>query len=361
MTGIPLMSSATPPGSGPTSRKRFRVDTRALRADLRLMVLDATAALTVTAVIFAVLYLRVHTGVSPTIVVMPFLADARLYWLYWACQAFGWSALLWAWITVMLGLSRSTAPGWWSVVSHARVERLHRVTSLTTLGLMFAHAFAFFLELVRENADGLGWGPLVVSAFVDVFVPGGYASGTGQVAILLGLIAFYLAIPLGAAFYVRAWTGSRLWRALHRFVIVVYVLSVWHTLLYGTNVWFDGWFRTVVWALQLPVALLFLARLLSPLRPSERLTRDRLLGPDRWRAWAGLVGRLLVAAATVVLLLVTVTGRDGGRVPGEQTGEMLVTQGMVWGGLAVLLTVIGAVAVAVGRGTTAPDPVKPPR
>ena len=327
------------------ARPRPRLDRRTLRADLRNLLFDSTAALVVTAVIFVVLYQRIDDGTSATLEVMPHLADARMYWLYWACQAFGWSAMLWAWITVMLGLLRSTRPVSWSPVSHARLEHWHRVTSITTIGLMFAHALAFFLELLRQNEDGLSPARLVWSAFVDVFVPGGYATGTGQVAILLGLIALYLAIPLGLSFSIRAWTGSRLWRVLHRFVILVYVLSAWHTLLYGTNVWFDGWFRTIVWGLQLPVALLFLARLLTPLRHEERLTRAALGGGAGPLLRLG--GRLLAAAGVVVVLLVTVTGRDGGRTPGQESGDMLITQPMVWGGLVVVLTVMGAVALAV--------------
>lgn len=342
------LEQGNPPMPSPSDSVRpAHVDTRTLRTDLRHLLLDMTIALVVTAVIFVFLRHRIEAGTSQTLVVMPFLADTDLYLLYWLCQAFGWSGLLWAWITVMLGLLRATAPGRWAVVSHARIERWHRVTSITTIGLMFAHAFAFFLELLRENADGLGAAALTWSAFVDVFVPGGYDSGTGQVAILLGLIALYLAIPLGLSFYVRSWTGTRLWRVLHRFVIVVYVLSVWHTLLYGTNVWFEGWFRTLVWALQLPVALLFLTRLLSPLRREERLPMGALRRPG---PLVRLSGRIIVAVGVVVLLLVTVTGRDGGRVPEAEGRDMLVTQPMVWGGLVVLLTVMGAVALAVRRG-----------
>ena len=348
------MPSPSAPGPSPAAAAApARVDVRTLRTDLRHLLLDASVALAVTAAVFALLRHRVVEGTSQTLAVMPYLADADRYLLYWLCQAFGWSGLLWAWITVMLGLLRATAPGRWTVVSHARIERWHRVTSITTIGLMFAHALAFFLELLRENADGLGTAALLWSAFVDVFVPGGYDSGTGRVAILLGLIALYLAVPLGLSFYVRSWTGTRLWRVLHRFVIVVYALSVWHTLLYGTNVWFDGWFRTAVWALQLPVALLLLARLLAPLRREERLAVKDLRGPG---PLLRLAGRVVAAAGVVVLLLVTVTGRDGGRTPGAEGGDMLVTQPMVWGALAVLLTVMGAVALAVRRDRSAVAP-----
>ncbi|MEY9212096.1 ferric reductase-like transmembrane domain-containing protein [Thermobifida halotolerans] len=357
MTGPTESSSQPGSPSAPRHAPRPRADWAALGADLRAAVPDAIAALVVTAVIFVVLYVRIDSGSSQTLQVMPFLADADEYWMYWLCQAFGWSALLWAWLTVMLGLVRSSGRPRWMPFGHAGVERWHRTTGLTTIGLMFAHAFMFFAELVRGNEDGLGWGALLLSAFVDVFVPGGYSTGTGRVAILLGLIALYLSIPLGLAYYFRFRTGSRLWRALHRFIVVVYALSVWHTLLYGTNVWFGGWFRTTVWALQVPVAALLLVRLLAPARPGERLRlRDPAARPRFLPAAARLGGRIAVAASVVVLLGVTITGRDGGRVPGEEAGGMVVGPGTVWVGLALLLLVIAVVVRAVGRGgRPAPD------
>ncbi|OQS12336.1 iron reductase [Nocardia donostiensis] len=317
-----------------------RFDGAGLREDLRASWKDASAALVLTLAIFALLYWRVADGSSATIEVMPFLADAPLYWMYWLCQAFGWSGLLWAWITVMLGLVRSSRRPAWMPVSTARLERWHRTTSLTTIGLMFAHAFWFFAELVRENADGLSAPALLWSAFVDVFVLGGYSSGTGRIAILIGLLALYLSIPLGLAFYARRWMGPRVWQALHASIIVVYVLSVWHTLLYGTNVWYDGAFRTTIWLFQLPVAGLLLVRLLASARTPGR---SRLDAVGRW------VGRLAVSATIVVVLLVTTTGRDGGRTPGVDGAGLNVTQVMVWAGLVLFVAGVTVTIVRARR------------
>ena len=281
---------------------------------------------------------------------MPFLADADTFAMYWLCQAFGWSALLWAWLTTMLGLLRSGRPPRWLPVSPARLERLHRTTSLTTVALMFLHAVLFFAELVRDNEDGLSWAGRVWSAFVDTFVPGGYASGTGRIAVLLGLLALYLAIPLGLAYYARTRLGARAWRALHRFVLVVYVLSVWHTLLYGTNVWFDGWPRTTLWLLQLPPAVLLLTRLLAPARPSER--NDALRG--RPLALLRRVAAVTAAAAVIAsVVAVVLSGRDGGRTRGVDGAGLTVTQGMVWTGLAAFAAVLVVAVVLAKRAERA--------
>lgn len=318
-----------------------RFDWQGLRADLRGAVPDASLALIATGLIFLWLYVRVENGTSATTQVMPTLAD-NAYWMYWLCQAFGWSALLWAYITIVFGLLRSgaTRPRW-SWLTVARVEKWHRTTSLTTVGLMFLHAFTLFLEFVRSDHDASsGWGARVGTAFADSFLPGWYDSGTGQIAILLGLLAFYLAIPLGLAFYLRQSTGSRMWRATHRFIIVVYVLSVWHTLLYGTNVWFDGRFRVFVWAMQIPLAALLLERLLNPARPSERLRRR---GSRPLPLLARLAGRLAVVATIVGLVAVIVTGVDGGRGADSASPGLWPEPWVIWAGLLLLALLVAVV------------------
>ncbi|NEE04390.1 ferric reductase-like transmembrane domain-containing protein [Phytoactinopolyspora halotolerans] len=321
-------------------RRRRWFDLSAFRSDIRAAAYDATAALVITLLIFAWFYRRIDAGTSATLQVMPFLADAGLYWMYWMCQAFGWSALLWAWITVLLGLLRTTRGAAGLPVSAMRIEKWRRTTSLTTIALMFAHAFWFFAELVRENEAGLGPAGRVWSAFIDVFVPGGYSSGTGQIAILIGLLALYLAIPLGLAFYARRSIGAKVWRVLHASVIVVYVLSVWHTLLYGTNVWFDGWFRTTIWLLQLPVAALLLLRLVTPAHPPRPRPLDAL---------GRLAGRGAAAATIVVLLLVAASGRDGGRTPGAEGAGLNVTQPMIWAGLAAFIVAVTILVIREHR------------
>ncbi|MFF3553749.1 ferric reductase-like transmembrane domain-containing protein [Streptomyces tsukubensis] len=309
---------STPPAEGssvPGPRTgAARAGRVTLRSDLRASWPDGLVALAITAALSALIWARINSRASSTATVMPFMADdPEAFLLYFLSQAFGWSALLWAWITVVLGLLLSGPRPARLPLSGPRLERLHRTTSLNTIALIAAHALLFAAELIRHNNND-AWYGAAWTAFVETFVPGGYDSGTGRIAIPVGQAALYLAIPLGLLFYIRHRIGPKTWRVLHRFVLVVYVLSVWHTLLYGTNVWYDGWFRTSVWLLQLPIAALFLARLLSPARRSERLPALAAVpggGKPLWTARAA--GRAAAAAVLVVLVAILVTGRDGGR------------------------------------------------
>ncbi|MFF8092579.1 ferric reductase-like transmembrane domain-containing protein [Streptomyces sp. NPDC016675] len=296
----------TPPGL-----PRPPGDRVALRADLRSALPDATAAVVVTALVFALLWARMESGASDTVAVMPFMDDARTYWMYLLSQAFGWSGLLWAWCTVIFGLLLSGPRPARLPVSRQVLERWHRTTSLTTMALMFAHALMFAAELVRYET-ALDWAERLWVGFADSFVPLWYDSGTGRIAIPIGQGALYLAVPLGLLFYVRHRFGARTWRRLHRFVIVVYVLSVWHTLLYGTNVWYGEWPRTVLWLLQLPIAALLLLRLLRPARRAERLGPAGE-GATRPGWWVRAAGRVVAGAVVIGLVIVVVSGRDGGR------------------------------------------------
>ncbi|MGC9498542.1 ferric reductase-like transmembrane domain-containing protein [Streptomyces sp. WG7] len=295
-----------PPGRQPRPGDRV-----ALRGDMRSALPDASAAVVVTGLVFAFLYARIESGDSDTVAVMPFMDDAGTYWMYLLSQAFGWSGLLWAWGTVMLGLLLSGPRSARLPVSRPVLERWHRTTSLTTTALMAAHALMFAAELVRYETK-LDWAERLWVGFADSFVPGWYDSGTGRIAVPIGQGALYLAIPLGLLFYVRHRIGANTWRRLHRFVIVVYVLSVWHTLLYGTNVWYGEWPRTVLWLLQLPVAVLLLLRLLRPARRAERLGSAGG-GAARPGWWLRAAGRVAAGAVVVGLVIVVVSGRDGGR------------------------------------------------
>ena len=51
----------------------------------------------------------------------------------------------------------------------------------------------------------------------------------------LGILGGYLAAALGLSFYARRRIGTKRWRSLHKATILVYVLSVVHTLGAGSD------------------------------------------------------------------------------------------------------------------------------
>ncbi|MEU0955758.1 ferric reductase-like transmembrane domain-containing protein [Streptomyces niveus] len=313
----PDVAPATAESAGRATATPSRVT---LRSDIRASWLDGLVALVVTAVVFVILFVRIKSEASSTLTVMPFMADTSAFWMYYLSQAFGWSALLWAWGTVIIGLLLSGPRPARLPLSGPRLERLHRTTSLNTIALIVAHALLFAAELIYQDTDA--WPSRVGTAVLETFIPGGYNSGTGVWAMPIGQAALYLAIPLGLLFYVRHRIGPKTWRVLHRFVLVVYVLSVWHTLLYGTNVWYDGAFRNTVWLLQLPIAALFLLRLLRPARRSERLASPGAHRGSKAGWGLRLTGRVAAVAIIGVLVAVIASGRDGGRtVPPEDTSS----------------------------------------
>ncbi|MFH9907666.1 hypothetical protein ACH4NX_34290, partial [Streptomyces sp. NPDC017225] len=176
-----MLSDARPDEGGaasPSGRRRVSGDRVALRGDLRSALPDASAAVVVTALVFVLLWARMESGASGTVAVMPFMDDAGTYWMYLLSQAFGWSGLLWAWGTVVLGLLLSGPRPARLPVSRQVLERWHRTTSLTTMALMFAHALMFAAELVRYETK-LAWAERLWVGFADSFVPGWYDSGTG--------------------------------------------------------------------------------------------------------------------------------------------------------------------------------------
>ncbi len=173
-------------------------------------------------------------------------------WPYSLSQAVGWAALLWSWLTILLGVS---LPIWGSQgrpKTREIAERLHRSTSLTVVGLMVAHA-------VLLTGDKMG------DTLVTVFVPWTTSYAPGLFAQTLGILSFYLAVVLGLSFYLRDQVGLRTWQLLHRYFIpAVYVLALWHTFLCGSDVRSHNAIWGMLWLLQIPLASAFIIRLCSP-------------------------------------------------------------------------------------------------
>lgn len=220
-----------------------------LRGDLLRAIPDAAAALALSGLVFAVLVARVHAGVDPALREMPVMMRSGGIWPYTLSQAIGWAALSWSWLTILLGVSLPVLGRHGHPRRREIVERLHRSTSLTVVGLMIAHAVLLIWDKMGDT-------------LVTVFVPWTTSYAPGLFPQTLGIVSFYFAALLGLSFYLRDRLGRRTWQLLHRYFIpMVYILAVWHTFLYGSDVRaHDGlWFA--VWVLQVPIGGAFIVRL----------------------------------------------------------------------------------------------------
>jgi predicted ferric reductase len=222
-----------------------------LRGDLRRAIPDAAVALVLAAIVSAILIARARAGVDPALLEMPSMMRSGGIWPYSLSQAVGWAAFLWSWLTILLGISlpilgRQSRPRIREIA-----ERLHRSTSLTVVGLMVAHA-------VLLTGDKMG------DTLVTVFVPWTTSYVPGLFPQTLGILSFYLAVLLGLSFYLRDRVGLRSWQLLHRYFIpAVYILAVWHTFLYGSDVRTHNVMWAALWFLQIPLVGAFIARLCS--------------------------------------------------------------------------------------------------
>jgi predicted ferric reductase len=69
----------------------------------------------------------------------------------------------------------------------------------------------------------------------------------------LGVFGLYAILILGPTFYLRRKLGVQIWKFVHRFIVLFYVASLWHTLILGVELGYYKWLRPLVWLLQLPV------------------------------------------------------------------------------------------------------------
>ena len=84
----------------------------------------------------------------------------------------------------------------------------------------------------------------------------------------LGIIGGYLAAALGLSFYARRRVGVKLWRKLHRFTLVAWVLGAVHAVGAGTDA-SAPWFRAVLVTAAVPILFLLTYRLLPASKRTE--------------------------------------------------------------------------------------------
>ena len=177
----------------------------------------------------------------------------HIFWL--ASRAAGVVALIVVALSVMLGLAMagriSKRPG-----VPARLKVYHEALALSGLMAIATHGLLLLGDsYLRPGLAG------IAIPFVIVAKP----LWTG-----LGIIGGWLAAILGLSFYARRWIGTRTWRWMHRWTLLVYLLAVAHTFGSGTDAT-SPWLAAIVGATAVPIVFLATYRFLP--------TRNRRTAP----------------------------------------------------------------------------------
>jgi len=182
---------------------------------------------------------------------------------YVVARALGVTALALATLALGAGLESSgrAAAG---QAPRPFLDVLHRQLGLATVALVAAHATVPYLSAVPPYG---GW-PTALVPFAQPFSWETHA----RIAESCGIVALYLAIVVGPSYYVVR--RARLWPVLHRVVILVYALSVFHVLVLGSDFAVAGGPRVGLVALQVPIGILLARRLWTA---SHHSSRRRLL------------------------------------------------------------------------------------
>jgi sulfoxide reductase heme-binding subunit YedZ len=175
----------------------------------------------------------------------------HLFWI--ASRSLGVVALVLTAVSVGLGLAMSSqlAKG---AGPRARIKQLHEATALAGLLAITGHGLALLGD--SHLHPGLSGVAIPFETSYRSFWTG------------LGIVGGYLAAVLGLSFYIRGWIGPKLWRQLHRWTLVVFVLGVIHTIGAGTDAG-TLWLTAILVATATPIALLTALRWLSTSEPGQ--------------------------------------------------------------------------------------------
>jgi methionine sulfoxide reductase heme-binding subunit len=174
--------------------------------------------------------------------------------------------------------------GWWLASRASGLIAMALVTLSVGLGLAMAGrayrrpGLSRAMMAVHEHAALAG---LVAIAIHGITLLGDKWLHPGPVGIAvpfamdyeplwtgLGIVGGYLAAALGLSFYLRRRIGVRRWRSLHRLTLLVYALSVAHTLGAGTDA-SSPWLQAALLVTGAPILFLTVVRIL-PTRLDNR-------------------------------------------------------------------------------------------
>ncbi|WP_229294165.1 ferric reductase-like transmembrane domain-containing protein [Staphylococcus lloydii] len=246
--------------------------------------------------LFIFIFIRQSQGLSPAEFAMPDMNMAQMgvYWSYPILQASGIIALFWSYLSVLLGLMTSSKGIKWLPIKKAKINSLHRQISLLVIGMILVHA-------VATSFNNMG------DSFITSFIPWQAPWEGGNFSYNLGIFGFYLAILLGPTFYLRSKLSTKAWLFAHRFTLLIYILSLWHTLVLGTNISYYSWVEPFIWILQIPLLLLLIRRLLKSSISKKKYTKNGYFWNRIIRY--GMVG--LCGGAIIIVFIIILTGNTG--------------------------------------------------
>lgn len=179
--------------------------------------------------VLPVLLLGSVAGIAIAAVVVPVYVDGlarsligdspKAYW--YVARSAGVVAYALVWLSVVWGLLLSTSLGK-TIGKVASFVDVHRHVSVLSVVFTLVHS----LVLLGDRYIGY--------TITSIFVP--YASTTYRpFEVALGQIALHLLLIVTGSFWVRQWTGQKLWRAIHYLSFVICLLVGLHALWAGTD------------------------------------------------------------------------------------------------------------------------------
>jgi ferredoxin-NADP reductase len=181
------------------------------------------------------------------------------WWL--ASRAAGVVALLCITVSVGVGLAMagrvSRRPG-----LARTLLSVHQQTALVGLVAIAVHAITLLGDKFLSPSIG------------DIALP--FTSTHEPLWTGLGVTGGWLAAILGLSYWIRHRIGPAVWRKLHRATVLIYALSVAHTLGAGTDA-SEPWMRLLLIVTGAPIVFLFIMRVLTP-RAGAAFRRYRVAG-----------------------------------------------------------------------------------
>ena len=299
--------------TGPFRAPQRRLPHRGLAAWERAVVAN-TAAVLVVSGLFIWMVFRSMDGTNTAGLQMPAMDlqhRVSYWWPFLMGETLGIAALVWSYLSVLVGLLFSTRRPRWLGLNRRQINDLHRHLSLTTIALILGHALFVAVGGMNDAMTARAVG------FTQAFLP--FQTSWNEWPYAFGIFSLYLALILGPTYYLRSRLGARAWAVVHRLSLTVYVLAVVHTI-YFDDFDFHGPYRLALWAAQIPLAAMLLWRLASPGSLAGRREKARL-GPGstptalpvaRARVATRLVIGTAAAAVLIGMVIIVATGHIGG-------------------------------------------------